>query len=125
MSATQNETMRQLTTATLIFLPLSFLAGYFGMNFNVENWHVLTNNGPIYFWIIAIPSTMGILLIIGFAWIRRLLTTLTRQIKRKNIKIKLKRNREMRRHKGLSISTVPTIERDDEAEGVNYGESTD
>ena len=45
--------MRQLTMVTLIFLPLTFLAGYFGMNFSQEYWHVLTNNGPIYFWEIA------------------------------------------------------------------------
>jgi hypothetical protein len=92
--------MRQLTMASLIFLPLTFITGYFGMNFNQEYWSVLSNNGPIYFWQIAIPTTIFTILLLMFSYIRRLTDTLSRQVVRRGIKIKLRRNREMRRHHG-------------------------
>src|SRR5271156_1877556 len=111
VAATQNETMRQLTTVTLIFLPLTFLAGYFGMNFNIQNWHVLTNNGPIYFWIIAIPTTIAITFLVAFSYLLRLWKILRRQIVRKGIKVKLRKNREMRRHRNsIAISRSVSME---------------
>jgi TRAP-type C4-dicarboxylate transport system permease small subunit len=104
--------MRQLTTVTVIFLPLAFLAGYFGMNFNQEFWHVLTNNGPIYFWQIAIPTTIFVMVVVTYSFLRRLIKTLGRQLVRKGVKVKLRRNREMRRHIGsVNVSRrVSTVE---------------
>jgi len=102
--------MRQLTMASLIFLPLTFITGYFGMNFNQQYWDALTQNGPKYFWQIAIPTTIFTMMLLMASYLRRLMKTLSRQMARKGIQIKLRKSREMRRHRGASgIAPVDTI----------------
>lgn len=67
ISVRQNETMKQLTLVATIFLPLSFITGFFGMNFGWLTGHVTS------FWVFAVYG-LGSLLASCFAlylWFRR------------------------------------------------------
>jgi len=55
VSNDMSEVMRRLTMATIIFLPLTLLTGYFGMNFT-RMWSIRDNgHSDIIYWEIAIP----------------------------------------------------------------------
>lgn len=55
-----NQVMRRLTVVSILFMPLSFLAGVYGMNFKVLpelEW----TYGYGYFWVVATVAVLGIL----------------------------------------------------------------
>ncbi|KAF7345241.1 Magnesium-like protein [Mycena sanguinolenta] len=55
-----NEVMRRLMLVTVIFLPLTLLTGYFGMNFDFM-WTTKHNHSDVIYWVIALP-VMAIIL---------------------------------------------------------------
>ncbi|KAF7294214.1 hypothetical protein HMN09_01149800 [Mycena chlorophos] len=57
-SYSMNDTMRVLTMITIICLPLTFVSGYFGMNFTGVTWTFEWSD--VLFWIIAIPLVLVI-----------------------------------------------------------------
>lgn len=64
LSARQNEVMKTLTIFATIFMPMSFIAGVYGMNFdrNASEW-----NMPETEWHYGYPFALGMMTVIGIA----------------------------------------------------------
>ena len=67
ISIRQNSTIEQLTILATIFLPLTFVTGFFGQNFG---WLVRNVDGPAEFVIYGIGGLV-IPLVLLFTWLRR------------------------------------------------------
>src|SRR5690349_12833010 len=57
VSNRQNDVMKQLTVIATIFLPLSFITGFFGQNFGFMVNHLI--NHPWTFWVIGVGSMVA------------------------------------------------------------------
>jgi len=59
-----NEVMRRLTVVSVIFLPLTFLVGVYGMNFDDQpelHWE----HGYAFFWVVTIGLAAGLLVFLN------------------------------------------------------------
>ncbi len=63
MSHRTNQTMNRLAVVSTIFLPLTFICGIYGMNFEVMpelDW----DHGYIYFWGLSACITVGLMIVL-------------------------------------------------------------
>lgn len=98
LSYSSNSYMMALSVLSVIFLPITFLASYFGQNFPGD-W--VEGKTIHYFWQIAAPVAVASILLFGWAYIasmvRRLYSELRKLalVRRYKLEFKRKRRRQL------------------------------
>ncbi|KAI0082128.1 hypothetical protein K474DRAFT_1655466 [Panus rudis PR-1116 ss-1] len=85
-----NEVMRRLTLATIIFLPLTLLTGYFGMNFD-NMWSVKHDHTDAIFWYIAIPVMALVIPVFTWQDLQRMAHYMKKRWVQRNVKKEVKK----------------------------------
>ncbi|KAF7360783.1 Magnesium-like protein [Mycena venus] len=80
-----NEVMRRLMLVTVIFLPLTLLAGYFGMNFEGMNIVKGPEHGDWIYWAIALPIMVVIVPLFVAPDIKRLVRHVQKRLLTRNV----------------------------------------
>lgn len=104
ISTDTNEAMKKLSLVTVIFLPLSFWTGYYGMNF--KSFGDLDHNVS-YYWKIAVPFSVGLMILITWSFSRRSFSKYKRIVRKKINDFKtardIKREKEKARQYRLKV----------------------
>lgn len=67
ISIQSSDAVRMLSLVSVVFLPLSFLTGYYGMNFQkFDSLH----NSVGYYWAIAVPCSVSMCTLLMWSWVR-------------------------------------------------------
>lgn len=95
ISIQSSNSVRVLSLVTVVFLPLTFLSGYFGMNFNTFR---ALDNDVAYYWSVAIPFAVILSVAVSWGWLRDQCRSTVHYIRTNQ----LKRRESQRRRKRLA-----------------------